>query len=239
MRCVTDTATECTSTAGSTTDSTCHAVNACAPVWQAGCSVDSDCGDGFACVENGSLCNSSGCTALAQCQPKADDPVACNADGDCPSGWSCLDASDLGESCVNPGGPASVGGTIATPPDPSDAGPSSSDAAAPNLTLGGPAKTVSSIPKVCRPPYWGLSISYEGQGPVPNGQGAASVSSCTNIEATRAGYSGGDPKSGSIGGCSTGQAHASDEGAPLWTLGAALAGVAVLLRRKRNAAAKI
>jgi hypothetical protein len=105
--------------------------------------------------------------------------------------------------------------------------------------LGGPAKTVSSIPKVCRPPYWGLSISYEGQGPVPNGQGAASVSSCTNIEATRAGYSGGDPKSGSIGGCSTGQAHASDEGAPLWTLGAALAGVAVLLRRKRNAAAKI
>jgi hypothetical protein len=218
MRCVTQTSTECTSPASQSgsADTTCRSVNACAPLWQAGCGKDSDCGDGFTCVQNGNLCDSSGCSTLAQCQAKESDPVACNTDSDCPSCWSCLDASDDGESCVNPGGPANVNGTS-------------------QPTLGGPGKTVSSAPKVCRAPYWGLSVSYAGLAPTTPVDSSA-ANTCPNIEATRAGYAGLDPKSGSsgsIGGCSIGATQGSNDSAPLWSLGAALAGIAVFSRRKR------
>lgn len=249
MRCVTETATECASPVAqngtSTADSTCHTVNSCAPIWQAGCGSDSDCGDGFTCVQNGSLCNSTGCQTLAQCQPKQQD-VSCNTDSDCPSCWSCLDASDSGESCVNPGGTAGgVNGTVAAPPDPADASPSASTADAGTLVLGGPGKTYSgssssgsssSDPKVCRPPYWGLSVNYAG--PPPSAPVNSSSSNlCPNIEATRSGYTGLDPKSGgsaSSGGCSIGSTQGNNDSAPLWTLGAALAGLAVISRRKRT-----
>jgi hypothetical protein len=245
MRCVTQTATVCTSPAaqtGGSADSTCQSVNACAPLWQAGCGKDSDCGDGFSCVENGSLCNSLGCSTLAQCQPKESDAVACNTDSDCPSCWSCLDASDDGESCINPGGPANASGGVnpGGPEIPADAGTSSSSGSSGSQTgsqptLGGPGKTVSSAPKVCRPPYWGLSVSYAGLAPTtPVDSTPANI--CPNIEATRAGYAGLDPKSGSSGssgGCSIGTTQGSNDSAPLWSLGAALAGIAVFSRRKR------
>ncbi|MEO7110327.1 MAG: MYXO-CTERM sorting domain-containing protein [Polyangiaceae bacterium] len=212
MRCVTETATQCT---GSDSQS-CHEINSCAPIWQAGCGSDADCGDGFTCVENGSLCNSSGCSTLAQCQAKQPAPASCNADSDCPSCWSCLDASDSGESCVNPGGPSSQSnGTV---------------------TSNGTA-TPPSSDKVCRPPYWGLSVNYSGPAPQTDTASGASPSAnaCSNIEATRAGYSGLDPKSSGSGssGCSVGPTQGSNDGAPLWTLGAALAGLAVISRRKR------
>ncbi|MGH7285946.1 MAG: hypothetical protein ACRELY_30880 [Polyangiaceae bacterium] len=237
MRCVIDTATECTST----DNSTCHPINACAPDWQAGCGSDADCGDGFTCVQNGSMCNSAGCSAISVCQAKESDPTTCNADSDCPSCWSCLDASDTGETCVNPGGPATGVN------QPAGSGSASSGSAGSSSTSSGSANTsdtsASSSSKICRPPYWGLSIGYAGPAPhTAAGSGTASgiapsANLCPNLAATRAGYSGVDPKSGgsgSAGGCSVSSTPGSNDSAPLFGLVAALAGVAVLERRKRR-----
>ena len=138
MRCVSGSATECSGTASET----CRSINACAPIWQAGCGKDSDCGDGFTCVENGSLCNSLGCSTLAQCQAKESDPVACTTDSDCPSCWSCLDASDTGETCINPGARPRSAERMRRRPDPADASPTSSNGDAGNPHAGrDPAKT--------------------------------------------------------------------------------------------------
>jgi hypothetical protein len=38
----------------------CGPASACVPQWQAPCTVDTDCGDGFTCVGNGELCDCSG-----------------------------------------------------------------------------------------------------------------------------------------------------------------------------------
>jgi hypothetical protein len=174
MRCVTGTATRCSS-------SGCTQVNSCAPVWQAGCNGSADCGAGFRCVNSGETCGPSGCTPIAQCQTS--EELSCQADSDCPSCWSCT--SDPGLACVNPGGPNI----------PVDAGAPTSDAGSPaktcrppywGLSIGyaGPGPAVDSgVPAGGCPgprppgttPPGSTPTSDAGSGTAPPGKPAASA----------------------------------------------------------------
>lgn len=166
MRCVVGTATECVCPSdGPCPNSNCRPVNSCAPVWQAGCNVTADCGEGFQCIQNGISCSRGGCSTVSQCQfVPTYEMIACGADSDCPMGWSCLDATQPGGGCINPGGPA-----VIVDPDGGSAGPA--------LPTGGDAGGEASSPSmVCRPPYWGVSVTYDGFGPVSSSRDAGSDS---------------------------------------------------------------
>jgi MYXO-CTERM domain-containing protein len=153
--CLTETFSECTATdikcAPGTEcippDPVCvdRSVSLCAPKWVGPCAVDSDCGEGFTCVQ-GEMCECSGGAAAPAPPPDGDpapvpDPVPeetcecyptgqthcevidviCETDADCPADWTCMEGA--AETC-------------AATPD------------------GGDSCTPVASEKGCVPPYW-------------------------------------------------------------------------------------
>jgi len=237
--CETDIGTECIQEADG--GQSCGPASACVPQWQAPCTADGDCGDGFQCQSLGSLCDCSGKRSLLDaggvvtpCEsipmpphpPCLDDAACPSFPSLCDAGTTCICATT--RMCVEqlmP--PCSVstdclpGWTCACPPAggveiPADA----------SLAAGGCES------KVCEPPNWDLSYLPDNNGaaipePSPPTTVDASLAASTQTGATRATSSG--------GGCSIGASPAGRApGSWLW-LGLGLTLVAIRSARRRDA----
>jgi hypothetical protein len=239
----------------------CSPFNACVPQWQAPCTIDSDCGDGFHCIANGMVCDCSGKLALLDAggvvtpcdqlpSPPHPPPMVPSI---CDAGSSCVCKTT--RSCQEiPMAPCSQstdclpGWTCMCPPlagteIPADA----------NVDEGGCSA------KVCEPPNWDLSNAPSNGTSIPPGasyggsSGASDASSAALGQMTNDASSGADLEAGgadatlaasglsgtrettpSGGGCAIAlrSAHKAHGGSGLW-LSVGWGAVALPIMRRR------
>jgi len=218
----------------------CSPASACVPQWQAPCTVDSDCGNGFQCISNGTLCDCSGRPlAGGVVTPCGAIPMpphhSCVGDAACPSFPSICDA---GSTCLcettracqeNQMAPCLVstdclpGWTCMCPP-------------AGGVNIPGDASLAAgSCPSmVCEPPNWDLSNLPTNGGANPGMATGLEVDAATSASSmTTSGKNTGATPTSSGGGCSVATVQAQEaRRSGLWIGLAWLVGAIGIARRR-------